>query len=79
MASKEIKIFKKNQHWTDEETNMFVEVLVDQEYNFAECLEKRALKRSANEEVFIEILNVLKSKLNSDHFKKLNNKNLTKI
>ena len=45
---------KKGRNWTNEET--FVEILIDEEFNFADCLERRALKRSANEEVYKEIL-----------------------
>ena len=36
--------------WTNKETVLFVEILVDNEFNFATCLERRALKRSGNEE-----------------------------
>ena len=41
---------KRGRNWTNEET-LFVEILIDEEFNFADCLERRALKRSADEEV----------------------------
>ena len=51
---------------------------MDEEHNFAKCLVKRALQRSPNEEVFIGISKVFKSKLDSEHFRKINNKNFGK-
>ena len=50
MASKQ-KAEKKSK-LENEEINLFVEILVGEEYGFAVCLERKALKRSANEEVF---------------------------
>ena len=41
------------------ETSLLVDVLVDDEFNFTSCLERHALKRPANEEVFWEILKIL--------------------
>ena len=35
---------------------LFVEILINKEFNFADCLERLALKGSANEEVYKEIL-----------------------
>ena len=43
---------KKGRNWENEETLLFVEILIDEEFNFPDCLERRALKRSANEEVY---------------------------
>ena len=41
----------------------FVEILVDEEYGFAVCLVRKALKRSANEEIFQEIQSVFRARL----------------
>ena len=41
---------KRGRNWTNEET-LFVEISIDEEFNFADCLERRALKRSPDEEV----------------------------
>ena len=76
MASKDCK--KKSRNWTNEETSLFVEILTDEEYNFAECLEKRALKRFANEEVYQEILKIFNYKLREEGFMELNQKNFGK-
>ena len=50
------KVTKKGSNWTNKETLLFVEILIDEEFNFADCLGKRALKRSANEEAYKGIL-----------------------
>ena len=44
----------KSRNWANEETCLFVEILVDPEYSFAACIEKRSLKRSAKKK-FIRI------------------------
>ena len=46
---------KKRGNWTNKETLLFVEMLIDEKFNFVDCLERGALKRSANEEVYKEI------------------------
>ena len=46
---------KKRGNWTNKETLLFVEMLIDEKFNFVDCLERAALKRSANEEVYKEI------------------------
>ena len=46
------KIIEKGRNWTAPETGAFCEILVDQVFNFAETLETKALKKSANKEVF---------------------------
>ena len=50
------KSYKKGSNWTNKETLLFVEILIDEVFNFADCLERRALKRSANEEAYKRIL-----------------------
>ena len=39
-------------NWTDLETESFCRILVDPETNFATTLETKALKKTANKEVF---------------------------
>ena len=45
-------VAEKGRNWTDLETDSFCRVLVDPETNFATTLETRALKKTANKEVF---------------------------
>ena len=49
----------KVRNWRNEDSVLFVKILVDDEFNFASCLERRALKRPANEEVFQKILKII--------------------
>ena len=56
-----------------------MEILVDYEFNFANCLEQRALKGYANEEVFQEILKIFNSQFNEEEFINHSRKNLGKI
>ena len=49
--------------------------IVDDEFNFASRLERPTLNRSANEEVFQEILEIFNSQLNQEEFIKTNKKN----
>ena len=42
-------------NWVNEEIAIFLKILVDDEFNFAGCFKRHALKRSANQEVFQEI------------------------
>ena len=43
---------KKNRHWTDLELDCFADVLADPENSFAANLDKLALKKSSNNEVY---------------------------
>ena len=73
MASKQKKagkIFRKNQkkiteqksrNWTDLETEEFCRVLADPDSDFCLTLEKKALKKTANKEVFEAIQAELKT------------------
>ena len=54
---------KKRRNWTNEETLLFVLILIDEKFNFADCLERRALKISANEEVYKEISQLFKEEM----------------
>ena len=50
----------KFRNWTNEKTVLSLEILVYHEFNLANRLEWRALKRPANEEVSQEILKIFK-------------------
>ena len=69
---------EKSRNWTNEEINLFVEILDDEEYGFAVCLGRKALKISTNEEVFQEIKNVFGERLSEEHFRNKNSKNFGK-
>ena len=63
----------------DERRNIiFVKILTGEEFNFADCLERRALKRSANEEVYKEILQLFQEEMNKEEFLQCNAKNFSK-
>ena len=63
----------------DERRNIiFVKILTGEEFNFADCLERRALKRSANEEVYKEILQLFQEEMNKEEFLQGNTKNFRK-
>ena len=53
-------------------------MLIDEEFNFADCLERRALKRSANEEVYKEILQLFQEEMNKEEFLQHNANNFGK-
>ena len=72
------KITKKGRNWTKEEILLFVEVFIDEEFTFVDCLERRALKRSANEEVYKEILQHFQKEMNEEEFLQRNAKNFGK-
>ena len=52
--------------------------MIDEEFNFADCLGRRALKRSANEEVYKEILQIVQEEMNKEEFLQRNAKNFGK-
>ena len=62
----------KSRNWTTTETNVFIEVLIDEVFRFGECFEKRAPKRSANKEVYQEILKVFTARLTEEEFAERN-------
>ena len=76
MSGKDNK--KKGRNWTNEETLLFVEILIDEEFNFADFLERQALKRPANEEVYKEILQLFQGETNKEEFLQRNAKNFRK-
>ena len=52
--------------------------MIDEEFNFADCLGRRALKRSANEEVYKEILQIFQEEMNKEEFLQRNAKTFGK-
>ena len=69
---------KKGRNWTSKKTLLFVEILIDEEVNFVDCLERRALKISANEEVYKEILQLFQEGMDKEEFLQRNAKNFGK-
>ena len=65
-------------NWTNKETLLFVEILIDEEFNFEDCLERRALKRSANEEVYKATLQLFQEEMNKEEFLQHNAKTFGK-
>ena len=53
-------------------------MLIDEELNFLDCLERRALKRSAIEEVYKELLQLFQKETNKEEFLQRNAKNFGK-
>ena len=51
--------------------------MIDEEFNFADCLERQALKRPANEEVYKEILQLFQGETNKEEFLQRNAKNFS--
>ena len=76
MSEKDNK--NKGRNWTNEETLLFVEILIDEELNSVDYLERRALKRSANEEVYKEILQLFQEEMNKEEFLQCNAKKFGK-
>ena len=52
MSNSKKESVKKVRHWTEEEKEKFSEILADQTNNYAASLEKLALKKSSNNELF---------------------------
>ena len=78
---KAAKIFRENQkkipepksrNWTELETEEFCRVLADPDSAFCLTLEKKALKKTPNKEVFEAIQAELKTKIQNDELKKFN-------
>ena len=45
-----------------------MEILINEEFNFADCLERGALKRSATEEVYKAVLKPFQEEMNKEEF-----------
>ena len=75
MAEKQklMKIIPKNsRRWTETELNTYGKVLADPENNFALTLEKLALKKSANNEIFEHIKEQLDLEMQTEDSKNRN-------
>ena len=72
---KDVKISRR---WTEEELDIFAEILADTDNGFAAALERLALKKSANNEVFEHIQRLFNAELDSEEFLERNG-NLSKL
>ena len=72
MADKEGETTKSARRWTQNQLELFAEVLADLENNFAISFEKVALKKSASNEVFEHIKNTSEMKMHNKIFKQNN-------
>ena len=70
--SKKVAYKARSRNWTDNELEEFAKVLADDENAFAVSLEKLALKKSANNEVFSQIKIAFDRALRDPDFKKKN-------
>ena len=69
---------KKRKNWTNEETLLFVETLIAEEFSLVDCLGRQPLKRSSNEEVYKEILELFEKEMNKEGFPQRNAKSFGK-
>ena len=72
MADEKGETTKSARRWTQNELELFAEVLADLENNFAISFEKMALKKSASNEVFEHIKNTFEMKMDNKIFKQNN-------
>ena len=74
MGDKKIKQSKakNNRRWTDLELDCFADVLADPENCFAASLDKLALKRSSNNEVYECIQKELVTEMQTENFRQKN-------
>ena len=72
LEKKKIDKVDKGRNWTDLETESFCRILVDPETNFVTTLETKALKKTANKEVFEAIQCEFKISLLEEEFAKEN-------
>ena len=70
--SKKGKCKESQRRWTKEEIEKFSEILADPTNNYAASLEKLALKKSSNNELFEHIKNTFDEELNYREFKLTN-------
>ena len=70
--TKKVAYKARSRNWTDNELEEFAKVLADDENAFAVSLEKLALKKSANNEVFSQIKIAFDRALRDPDFKKKN-------
>ena len=72
MANKKTKTTKNAWQRTENELDLFAEVLADPKNNFACSLEKLALKTSADNEVFKHIKSIFQMEMDNEIFKQNN-------
>ena len=75
MSAKTAKKIAKNtraRNWTSAEVTLFAEVLADEEHNLAAALEKLALRKAVNNEVFTLIQKIFDPKRRENHFIEVN-------
>ena len=72
VANKKAKTTKSARRWTENKLELFVEVLADPENNFAISLEKLALRKPVNNEVFEYIKNNFDMKMDNKIFRQNN-------
>ena len=68
-SKKKTKEPKNSRRWTDVELDTYADVLADSENSFAATLDKLALKKSSNNEVFEHIQKQLASEMETEDFK----------
>lgn len=73
------KISKNTRRWTELEINVYADVLANPENSFAIALEKLALKKLANNEVFEHIQKLFQAELDKDDFKEKNSELLKNL
>ena len=72
-SKKKSKEPKNARRWTDVELDAYADVLADPENSFAAILDKLALKKSSNNEVFEHIQKELAAKMGTEDFQSRNN------
>ena len=66
MTDKKDKNTKSTRRWTENELELFAEVLVDPENNLAISLESLTLGKSANNEIFDHIKNTFEMEMDDE-------------
>ena len=66
MTDKKEKNTKSTRRWTENELELFAEVLVDPENNLAISLESLTLGKSANNEIFDHIKNTFEMEMDDE-------------
>ena len=72
-SKKKSKEPKNAQRWTDVELDAYADVLADPEISLAATLDKLALKKSSNNEVFEHIQKELAAEMETEDFQSRNN------
>ena len=72
-STKKYKEPKHARRWTDVELDAYADVLADPENSFAATLNKLALKKSSNNEVFEHIQKQLEAEMETEDFQSRNN------